>query len=119
MVACGPYQDPFRLIGGNQRMLSHSLPDAYALPTGSGQPAAGRHARHSMTRHLLRALPILLLTLLLAGISVPAFAQQPTEHHGGEANLILPDLSTATFIGGIDGRTLLMIGLGIAALGLV
>ena len=38
---------------------------------------------------------------------------------GGEANLILPDLSSATFLGGIGGRTLLMGGLVVSALGFV
>jgi K(+)-stimulated pyrophosphate-energized sodium pump len=37
---------------------------------------------------------------------------------GGEAHLILPDLSQATFLG-IDGRTILMVGLAICALGLL
>ena len=59
---------------------------------------------------------ILLLTLLLF-CSLPASAQQP--HTGGEANLVLPDLDQATFLGGIGGRTLLMGGLLVSALGLV
>ena len=42
----------------------------------------------------------------------------PPPQSGGEAHLILPDLSQATFIG-INGRTLLMGGLGICALGLL
>ena len=52
---------------------------------------------------------------LLTGSSA-LFAQ---EHAGGEANLKLPDLSQATFMGGTNGRTLLMGGLVVAALGLV
>jgi len=46
----------------------------------------------------------------------PLFAQ---EQAGGEANLKLPDLSTAKFLGGIDGHTLLLWGLLVSALGLV
>ncbi len=42
-----------------------------------------------------------------------------TSHTGGEINLILPDLGQATFLGGISGSSLLMWGLGVAALGLV
>src|SRR5215210_1880800 len=38
---------------------------------------------------------------------------------GGEANLIIPDLSQVSFLGGIHGRTLLMAGLVICALGLL
>src|SRR5213593_1991372 len=42
-----------------------------------------------------------------------------TSHTGGEINLILPDLRQATFLHGISGSSLLMWGLGVAALGLV
>jgi K(+)-stimulated pyrophosphate-energized sodium pump len=41
------------------------------------------------------------------------------EHRGGEANLVLPDLNQATFLGGITGARLLSGGLVVAALGLV
>src|SRR5262245_34333074 len=41
------------------------------------------------------------------------------EHHGGEANLIVPDLNQATFLGGITGARLLSWGLVVAALGLL
>ncbi len=43
--------------------------------------------------------------------------ETPRHHAGGEANLVLPDLSTETFQG-INGRTLLMGGLVICLLGL-
>ncbi|MGB8510170.1 MAG: sodium-translocating pyrophosphatase, partial [Pyrinomonadaceae bacterium] len=44
---------------------------------------------------------------------------QAVEHRaGGEANLILPDLSSQEFLG-INGRTLLMLGLGVCVLGLL
>jgi len=39
--------------------------------------------------------------------------------HGGEANLILPDLDSAQFLGGIGGHNLLMAGLAVSALGLL
>jgi K(+)-stimulated pyrophosphate-energized sodium pump len=45
-----------------------------------------------------------------------ALAAQP--HHGGEANLILPDLSTFEVLG-TDGHTLLMGGLLVSALGVL
>ncbi|HEX3533074.1 MAG TPA: hypothetical protein VHT23_02565, partial [Gemmatimonadaceae bacterium] len=38
---------------------------------------------------------------------------------GGEANLRIPDLSQVSFLGGIHGRSLLMGGLVICALGLL
>jgi K(+)-stimulated pyrophosphate-energized sodium pump len=53
----------------------------------------------------------------LAGQAAPARAEQPT-HEGGEANLVVPDLTTVTF-GGWNGRTLLMGGLAVCALGLL
>jgi len=66
-----------------------------------------------------RALLALVLVALFTATAVPAFAQQPVEHRGGEAELILPDLGQSTFFGGVNGRTLLMGGLVISALGLV
>jgi K(+)-stimulated pyrophosphate-energized sodium pump len=59
---------------------------------------------------LLRAL----LTLFILGL--PLMAQQ---QGGGEANLKLPDLNSASFLGGISGGNLLMGGLVVSALGLV
>jgi K(+)-stimulated pyrophosphate-energized sodium pump len=47
-----------------------------------------------------------------------ATVQQDTRPVGGEANLILPDLGTVNFQG-VNGRTLLMGGLGVCLLGLV
>jgi K(+)-stimulated pyrophosphate-energized sodium pump len=48
-------------------------------------------------------------------------AAQPTvQQGGGEADLVLPDLSTVNFIGGrVNGRVLLMSGLLVAGLGLL
>src|SRR5947209_6404094 len=43
----------------------------------------------------------------------------PEHQAGGEANLVIPDLSQVTFLGGIRGRSLLMGGLGVCALGLL
>src|SRR5258707_414979 len=48
--------------------------------------------------------------------SLPSLAQ---EGGGGEAALRLPDLSTVSFLGGIDGHKLLMIGLVFCVLGLL
>ncbi|HET9634553.1 MAG TPA: sodium-translocating pyrophosphatase [Gemmatimonadaceae bacterium] len=43
----------------------------------------------------------------------------PEHQPGGEANLIIPDLSQVTFLGGIRGHSLLMGGLAVCALGLL
>ena len=67
--------------------------------------------------------------LMVASISSPfAFAQgqpgnnqplEPTVHHsGGEVNLKLPDLGSVDFMG-LDGRTLLMLGLVVCAFGII
>ena len=61
-------------------------------------------------------LPLLLTVLILMSLPAPAFAQSDA---GGEANLVLPDLAQATFLGGTNGRTLLMWGLLVCALGLL
>ena len=46
----------------------------------------------------------------LAGLLLPTLAYAQPEHGGGEANLILPDLSRVNFLG-MNGHSLLMIGL--------
>jgi len=43
----------------------------------------------------------------------------PQHETGGEANLVIPDLSQVSFLGGIHGRSLLMGGLAVCALGLL
>ena len=65
------------------------------------------------------AFSVTFLVLLLS--ATPGYAQPPqaapASHAGGEANLVLPDLGSVDF-GGINGRTLLMSGLLVCALGL-
>jgi K(+)-stimulated pyrophosphate-energized sodium pump len=69
--------------------------------------------------------PVLALLFCTALVAVPRVAHAQTAqteaapaHAGGEANLVLPDLSTVDFHG-INGRTLLMSGLLVCALGLL
>jgi K(+)-stimulated pyrophosphate-energized sodium pump len=66
---------------------------------------------------MLTILPLLLAVLILMSLPIPMHAQ-PAEA-GGEANLVLPDLAQATFLGGTSGQTLLMWGLLVCALGLL
>src|SRR5690348_7523819 len=64
----------------------------------------------------IRALWMCAMLLLTTGLSFG----QATNQASGEANLILPDLSQATFFGGaINGRSLLLYGLVIVAFGLL
>jgi K(+)-stimulated pyrophosphate-energized sodium pump len=70
----------------------------------------------------LMAMLVLWLAAVPAAAQAPAPApaqQAPAAPHvpGGEANLVLPDLGQVDF-NGINGRTLLMIGLGVCVLGL-
>jgi K(+)-stimulated pyrophosphate-energized sodium pump len=71
--------------------------------------------------HVIRGKsPLLSAAALFPMISALATAQDRSNQAGGEANLILPDLSQATFFGGVvNGQTLLTFGLLIVALGLV
>jgi len=72
----------------------------------------------------LRALAIVMLIAMAAPLAV--FAQQPEaapaqaaeRPTGGEASLVLPDLGQVD-VGGYNGRTLLMIGIGVSILGLL
>jgi K(+)-stimulated pyrophosphate-energized sodium pump len=60
-----------------------------------------------------------LAMLLVSAASV--LAQEAAPHRpGGEANLVLPDLSSVRFFNNsVDGHTLLLVGIGVCALGLL
>jgi len=70
-------------------------------------------ARLSVFRAIRAMVPVLWMALLGA----PLMAQ--AEHGGGEASLDLPNLDSATFLGGIGGRSLLMFGLVFCVLGMI
>jgi K(+)-stimulated pyrophosphate-energized sodium pump len=67
---------------------------------------------------------VLLALVALAVVAVPAFAQSsaplpaPAHQGGGEANLKIPPLDQVHVLG-MNGRSLLMLGLGVCVLGLV
>src|ERR1700686_1700632 len=67
-------------------------------------------------RAMSAVLPLFAVGLILISLAAP-LSGHPAET-GGEARLVLPDLSQANFLG-TDGRLLLMWGLGICALGLL
>jgi len=73
-----------------------------------------RRPVHTLVASSLRVLFTAFIACLLAA---PLMAQ-PRENTS-EANLRLPDLGSATFLGGIKGSTLLMGGLVVSALGLI
>jgi K(+)-stimulated pyrophosphate-energized sodium pump len=74
-----------------------------------------------MPRLLKAALPsIILLALAFSGAAAaePAAGEAGAPHGGGEASLVLPDLSQARFLG-TDGHTLLLFGLLVCMAGLL
>jgi K(+)-stimulated pyrophosphate-energized sodium pump len=64
-----------------------------------------------------------MVATVLVGVSTAVIAAQPAEAPahapGGEVNLVLPDLASVSFLGGIDGHTLLLSGLVVSVLGLL
>src|SRR5215475_6669526 len=64
-----------------------------------------------------RSLFVVALVLVLAAGALAQQAPKPAEHSGGEASLIMPDLSQVTFMGGVNGHNLLLIGLVFCFLG--
>ncbi len=69
----------------------------------------------------LRTALLLLSLLALAPAVLAQEGAEPTatpHHGGGEASLVLPDLSSVSFMG-VNGHSLLMIGLVVCALGLL
>jgi K(+)-stimulated pyrophosphate-energized sodium pump len=66
---------------------------------------------------LRRAFILFIVAIGLAGGATSLLAQG--ERHGGEVDIVVPDLSQVTFIGGFNGSSFLFIGLVVAALGFV
>ncbi|MGJ9611592.1 sodium-translocating pyrophosphatase [Actinotignum sp. GS-2025b] len=78
------------------------------------------HKNTSRPRRLLPLLGALALAPVALG-SCAASASAPAGAatvHGGEANIVLPDLSGVSAVGGVSGRLLLLIGVGVCVLGL-
>jgi K(+)-stimulated pyrophosphate-energized sodium pump len=70
-------------------------------------------------RTTLATLALVLFAALAVVAPTAALAQETGAHHGGEANLTLPDLGSVTFVGGINGHALLMFGLVVCVLAMV
>jgi K(+)-stimulated pyrophosphate-energized sodium pump len=88
--------------------------------------------RRAQSGAVATALALALMAVVMWGGLSPAAAQgqvPPTvataaapaqaPRGGGEASLVLPDLSQVAFLGGIDGHTLLLGGLVVCVLGLI
>ncbi len=78
-------------------------------------------SRSALRRAVSFVLP-LVLGVLAGGLPLSALLAQDSagspNRAGGEAALVLPDLGQVTFLGGISGRSLLLAGLAVCALGL-
>jgi len=73
----------------------------------------------AIARSALTIVAVLLLGLTLSGLAVAPDALAAAQHPGGgEANLKVPDLGQVA-VGGRNGRTLLLLGLVVCALGLL
>src|SRR5690606_36432538 len=70
-------------------------------------------------RAAIVALLSVCLGFWLAGAAPAAAQAGDVPHMAGEASLVLPDLRQVQFLGGIDGHTLLLSGIGISVLGLL
>src|SRR2546422_9057459 len=71
---------------------------------------------------LFRLAPVrsFLILLLIIVASAPLFAQSPEPaQRTGEVNVVVPDLTRATFLNGVSGPTLLKGGLIVSVLGMV
>ena len=80
-----------------------------------------RHTFSLITRFRRVATTVAASLALVAVGSASALAQTHGEgapHRGGESSLVLPDLSTVSFMG-VDGHSLLLIGLLVSFLGMV
>ena len=73
--------------------------------------------RGNVTRWTLAVLTMGMTAFAPAAL-VAAQPEASVPHRGGEANLVLPDLSSVTFLG-FDGHTLLLAGILVSALGLL
>ena len=91
-----------------------SITDTLCVRRCAGRSTAAASARFASVSRVLFALVVLMAGCLFSPASLMA-----QEQAGGEANLKLPDLGSATFLGGISGHNLLLGGLVVSALGLV
>ena len=96
--------------------MSHSPAETGAVVDALPTTAAPRHGNRR--RPLLLAALFAVVASLAGCASSTTTAEGEEGMHGGEASLVLPDLSTVTTIGGTSGRALLLVGLAICALGL-
>jgi len=94
--------------------LPHRSPSDQAI--GGPAPSGRRSTRR--TRTAVRAGGLLGAAALLLSGCASASGPSETTTSGGEASLVLPDLSAVTIMGGGSGRNLLLFGLVVCVLGI-
>ena len=82
------------------------------------QMPPGRRVCSAGSSRLATVVRFVLAALVVSMLAAPLMAQTG-QQGAGEANLILPDLGSATFLGGIKGSTLLLGGMVVSALGMI
>ncbi|WOP17670.1 sodium-translocating pyrophosphatase [Raineyella sp. LH-20] len=94
------------------------MTDHLRLPRASARRTSPSFPPH---RRIALVSTVALLATTLAGCSAGGggAAASGGERIGGEANLSLPDLSQVGFLGGVDGRILLAVGLVVCLFGLL
>lgn len=99
---------------------SQGTPQFFDTPMKDAQ--AGKRPLSSLARRTCRAALTVAAGMVALTLNATATFAQATSRAGheagGEANLVLPDLSTVKFLG-TDGHTLLLVGLGVCVLGLL
>lgn len=87
-------------------------------PSGRAVPGASARISDQARHHPGVRVGVLAAVVAAALSGCASSASTGATNSGGEASLILPDLSTVTIVGGGSGRTLLLIGLLVCALGI-
>src|SRR5688572_11213686 len=99
--------------------MKRPWPHGRPTPRRPRIPNRGETMQGTWTRGRTMLLTLLVTALCAVAALGPAglaLAQEGVHpegggHHGGEANLALPDLSSVSFAGGVNGHTLLLFGL--------
>jgi K(+)-stimulated pyrophosphate-energized sodium pump len=101
-------EEPENRLGVPARRPARSHPDA--------------RRRHEGLSRFYKGAVSALFMIFTAAFAPALLAQEapgaPANHGGGEANLVLPDLSQVSFLG-MNGHSLLMLGLIVCGLGIL
>ena len=105
------------VTGASARSFDQLRRRAVGVDVSAPPGIAHRRAPHRTSAALRAAAVAGAAALTLSGCASSSAASETTTT-GGEASLVLPDLGTVTIMGGGSGRTLLLVGLVVCALGI-